>query len=337
MDKNNQDRIKTSKHLWGRVIAGITFALSIALSTYFLLNASKANNAAFGSLWFLAILPAYLCALICYLGDPKCDRSDSFYWLIPPIFVGIVVVTSSFVLHEGVICLIMLSPIWIAFGWLGVFITRGLRKRPNNPRVLRSTLLLFPLLGGSVESQIPVAYDHVTLTREIVVHATPTEIWPYAVSNPYINKDEGRWTFTQNILGFPRPRATVLKGEGLGALRTAYWGDSISFDEKITQWQPRRMIGWTFSFTNSSLQNFTDKHIAPDGQFLKIDSGDYTLTPLSNDTTLLTLRTRYIAKTHVNLYAELWGQVLLGDIENNILAIIKQRSEVARKHVLQGV
>ena len=60
---------------------------------------------------------------------------------------------------------------------------------------------------------------------------------------------------------------------------------------------------------------------------LKIDSGYYMITPLTDKTTRLTLRTNYIAKTHVNAYAELWGEILLGDIQNNILAIIKQRAE----------
>ena len=74
----------------------------------------------------------------------------------------------------------------------------------------------------------------------------------------------------------------------------------------------------------------TDRHISPDGQFLKIDTGDYTLTPLNDGTTKLTLRTNYIARTHVNLYAQMWGEILLGDIESNILTIIKQRAEAAK-------
>jgi hypothetical protein len=330
----NQTEVKPPKRLWGRIIWGFTFALSIALSAYLLINASKANNVAFGSLWFLAILPAYLCALICYLGDPDRDRPISFYWLVPPVFTGIVVLGSSVFLREGVICLIMLSPIWLCFGWLGAFLMRWRRKRPIDPGVFRSSLLLLPLFSGAVESQIPFPHDSVTLTREIVVHATLEEIWPYAVSNANINEDEGRWTFTQNIVGLPRPRATVLKGEGMGAVRTAYWGDKINFEEKITQWQPGRVLGWSFSFANSSLQDYTDRHISPNGLFLKIDNGEYTMTPLSEDVTLLTLRTRYIAKTHVNLYAELWGEILLGDIENNILAIIKHRAEVKHGHML---
>ena len=77
------------------------------------------------------------------------------------------------------------------------------------------------------------------------------------------------------------------------------------------------------------MQDYTDKRISPDGQFLKIDSGSYTIIPLNKDETLLRLKTNYIAKTHVNIYAKLWGEIFLGDIHNNVLAIIKHRAEAS--------
>lgn len=331
MDTDNRDSVKPGRSLGGRVIGGFTFALAIALSAFFVINASQANSVAFASFWFLAILPAYLCALICYIGDPDRDKPSSFFWSVPPVFGGIVILGSLYFLQEGVICLFMLAPIWLVSGWAGAFLMRHMRTGAVEPHTFHSSLILLPLFAGGIESQIPITPDQVTLTRQIVIHATPAEIWPYAVSNAHIGEGEGRWTFTQNIVGLPRPRATTLKGNGLGAMRTAYWGDKISFDERVTDWQPGRRLGWSFSFVNSSLQDNTDKHIAPDGQFLKIDTGDYTLTPLSAHSTMLTLTTRYIAKTHVNLYAELWGEVFLGDVQNNILTIIKQRAEVKQR------
>jgi len=114
-------------------------------------------------------------------------------------------------------------------------------------------------------------------------------------------------------------------------VRTALWGDHVNFDEHITRWQPGHILGWTFAFTNTSLLDYTDKHISPDGQFLKVDAGDYTIQRLSTKQTLLILHTHYVAMTHVNLYAEIWGQLFLGDVENNILAIIKHRAEAAHR------
>jgi hypothetical protein len=49
---------------------------------------------AFASLWFLAVLPAYLCALICYVGDPAGARSSNFYLNVRR-FVGLVIIGSA--------------------------------------------------------------------------------------------------------------------------------------------------------------------------------------------------------------------------------------------------
>ena len=37
--------------------------------------------------------------------------------------------------------------------------------------------------------------------------------------------------------------------------------------------------------------------------------------------------THYWMRTPVNIYAALWGEFFLGDIENNLLALVKQRAE----------
>jgi len=321
-----------SSTLWHRVFAGFAVGLALAISAYLLLNWSKAGSPALGTVWFLAVLPAFLSALICYIGDPRRTQSAAFYWSVPLALVALIDLGSVLFLREGVICLLMLSPIWLAGGWIGAFVLRSQRKRTFDPNIFRSTLLGLPLVLAAVESRIPFPADHVTLTRRVIVEATPAEIWPYTLANAHIGAREGLWTFSQNIVGLPRPRATVMHGWGVGAVRTAYWGDHISFDEHITQWQPDRRLAWSFAFPNDSLQTYSDKHIAPDGAFLKIDAGDYTLLPLGPNRTLLTLRTRYIARTHVNAYAALWGEVLLGDIETNILAVVKSRAEAAHTH-----
>ncbi len=309
-------------------------ALCLAISAYLLINATKASNTSIASLWFLAVLPAFLCALICYLGDPDLDRGTNFYWTVPIVLVFAVDVGSPIILHEGAVCLIMLSPIWVVAGWAGAFLSRSRRRRRVDPNVFRSSLLLLPLMAGLLEGQISFPEDHVTLTRRIVVHATPEEVWPHAVANADIRDAEGEWTLSQNIVGFPRPRAAVLRGEGVGAIRTAYWAHQISFDEVVTEWRPGRRLGWKFAFGNDSLRNYTDKHISPDGQYLKIDTGGYTLQKLPSGDTELSLETNYIAKTHVNIYAELWGELFLGDVQNNVLAIVKQRAEAAHAAAL---
>lgn len=325
MSEQEASTTKGRHRLRHRLLSGFALALTIALSAFVLFSASQAGSIWFASIWFLALLPAVLCALICYIGDPDRTRSASFYWLVPLTLCGIVCLASVFVLHEGVICLIMVAPIWLASGWIGAFLMRSQRNRRG--RALESSFLIIPLVAAIVEAQIPVPHETVTLTRSVVVKAAPEDIWRYAVSSRDIGAEEGRWTITHNIIGMPRPRESTVDGAGVGTVRTAHWGDHINFEERIVDWQPGRKLGWAFNFTNSSVQDYTDKHISPDGVFLKIDSGDYVLRPISSDMTEVTLTTRYVAKTHVNPYARLWGELMMGDIQDNVLTIIKDRAE----------
>nr|WP_316629031.1 hypothetical protein [uncultured Brevundimonas sp.] len=317
--------VSTRARLRKRVLSGFALALAIAFSAFVLFSASRAGSIWFASIWFLALLPAVLCALICYIGDPDRTRSVGFYWLTPLVLGVIVCLASAFILHEGVICIVMLSPIWLLSGWAGALLMRSQRHRRG--RTLQSSFLIIPLAAAMVEAQLPMPHETVALSRTVVVRAAPEEIWPYAVSSRNIGDHEGRWTVTHNILGIPRPRQSTVVGNGVGAVRTAYWGDHVNFEERIVTWSPGRKLAWDFNFTNSSVQDYTDKHISPDGEFLKIDSGDYVLRPISPHLTEVTLTTRYIAKTHVNPYAKLWGELMMGDIQDNVLTIIKTRAE----------
>ena len=310
-----------------RVLSGFALALVIALSAFLLFSASHSGSVWFASLWFLALLPALLCALICYIGDPDRTRSSGFYWQVPLVLCALVCLASIVVLREGVICVVMIAPIWLISGWIGAFAMRSQRHRRG--RVLESSFLIIPLLAGMAEAHMPVQHETVTIARSVVVAAAPEDIWRYAVSSRDISGGEGRWTVTHNLLGVPRPRESSLVGNGVGAVRTAYWGDHINFQERIVAWEPERKLGWTFNFTNSTVQDYTDRHISPDGEFLKIESGEYVLTPISDNVTELTLTTRYVAKTRVNAYAGMWGELMMGDIQENVLTIIKERAERA--------
>ncbi len=65
----------------------------------------------------------------------------------------------------------------------------------------------------------------------------------------------------------------------------------------------------------------------PDSPYFRVTDGGYRMTPLGDDRTQLSLDTRYWMRTPVNSYAALWGELFLGDMENNLLAMIKQRAE----------
>lgn len=323
--------IKTN---WPPIRLGAAFltANMIALTAFLMLNQLYAP--ALGGLWFLAVLPMTLTALIAIMVDPHGQRSNRFYNGLAPALIATAFGGALIFLHEGAICVIMVAPIWLLFGWLGAVIARKtLRARRGDSvnNTFHSSVLILPFVLGLAESRLPPVNEPVEVTRSILVAADPQEIWPYALSNAHIDPHEGRWTISQNLIGLPRPRATVMHGAGVGALRAAYWGDHIRFDENITAWVPGRILAWRFSFPDTTMADFTDRHLSPDGTYMKIDSGFYRITPVRPGLTRLTLTTHYFAKTHVKPYAKLWGELFLGDVQDNILTVVRDRAQHAHE------
>ena len=90
------------------------------------------------------------------------------------------------------------------------------------------------------------------------------------------------------------------------------------------------MLEWSFSFPDDSVRRQTDRHISPDGAHLHIAFGAYRLSPLLGGRTRVELQTRYALRTPVNGYSAWWGDLLLGGIQENVLAIVQQRAEAGR-------
>ena len=111
-------------------------------------------------------------------------------------------------------------------------------------------------------------------------------------------------------------------------IRHAGWGEHVTFEEHITAFEVNKNMAWKFIFPNDSVSAYTDRHISADGYHLKVKTGEYELVSLSPRQTKLTLETNYRATSPVNLYAKLWGEFILGDIQNNILNLIQVRAEV---------
>ncbi len=314
-----------------RIVAAIAVALAFALGVYLLLEAVRPELGLI-SFSFLLILPAAISAFVCYVADPWKERSHRDYLLIPFYILLIVIVTSLVFLREGVICVLILSPLWAGSGAAGATIAYRLRRRQRtgNDPTYCTALLILPLLAMQIEPMIPLPIDTHSVTRSIVINASPDAIWPLLKGIPDVHPGEGQWNLSQDVIGIPRPIGARLVGDGIGAARLANWGQHIDFRERIIEWQPARRIGWRFIFDDIAGWGYTDRHLMPDSPYFRITTGGYTMEPMGPRQTRLTLDTRYRVRTPVNAYSALWGELLLGDIENNLLALMKQRAECSR-------
>ena len=315
-----------------RVLAAVGLAATYALVCYALIDWTRPESG-FALISFLMLQPAAICAFVCYVADPLARRRLRFYLLVPVWLLGGLVVLGAIAMQEGVICIAMLTPIWLMSGEAGAYATYRLRKRaaPDQSSVFLSpAILALPLVMMPIEAALPVPQAHYTVAREVVIDAPAERIWPLMEGIPDLRDDEGRWNLTQDVLGVPRPLSAKLVGTGAGSVRLAEWERGIAFREIVTHWSPGRELRWRFDFAGSEGWEFTDRHLRPDSTYMRVLDGGYTLTPLADGRHRLRLQTRYAARTHVNAYASLFGQLFLGDLEVNLLAAIRRRAEAPR-------
>jgi hypothetical protein len=278
-------------------------------------------------LGILIVLPYGLGGLTALLMNPGGGNSGRAMFTVTGMIV-LVLLIGGIILREGVICIVLLSPLWALSALFGGLTVSSFHTKFQNRNTLSCSLFaVLPFLALIFDSYIPQQTDIYTVSRTIDIEAAAEDIWPHLIELDGLSEDDGRWNFTQNILGIPRPASANVIGSGVNAVRKAQWGENISFEEHIMSWHESQRLEWVFVFPNDSVQAYTDRHISPDGRHLKIKRGAYVLETRDGTQVTLTLSTEYAATTPLNFYSALWGEVILGDIENNILKIVKDRVE----------
>lgn len=254
--------------------------------------------------------------------------------LAPILLFAVIFPLVYFGMAEGLVCIAMVMPIWLVAGLGG-----GLYTLINNRALAREnvedasaqfrvvTLAALPLALLYVEEVSPPQWQSRMVEREITIAASPEDVWPLLVSIPDISGDEGEFTFTHNILGVARPGSAQLVQRDGGLVRKARWGKDIKFEEIVDNFAPGQMISWRFAFPDGSVQAYTDRHISPDGPILKIDRGGYRMEHAPGGQTRLKLWTRYHMRSRLGWYMDLWGQLILGDVQDNVLHIIRDRAQ----------
>lgn len=280
----------------------------------------------------LLAIPASLGGLFTRLIDPDGQMSPMGCFGWPTLMLLGLVALAMLVLREGAVCVVMILPLWLPAAAFGALVNRlgarNKRLQEGRPTELHAAgWLLLPMLALSADALAPARWQNVTVRREVVIAASRERIWPILHSMPVITPLEGKMNFTQDVLGIPRPSSAQVVQQQGRLVRKAQWGPDARFEEIITRSVPMMELVWIFSFRNDSIQAYTDRHISPDGPTLKIATGGYQLTPLANGKTRLTLTTNYRMRVRLDNYLRLWGEILLGDIQENVLAIVKQRAE----------
>ncbi len=320
MSEKTRKRLTTNQ--WFTVsLAVLTAGLAYA---FIVMNGDRTLWSGFT---FIMILPILIGAILSLATPGEYKNQFKYFFAIQFSAFGALILIFAIWMREGVICILMIALPWLLFAMIGSFIIFVVRHRMRTGRFFSAPLLLLPLIGLQIEASYDPPVSNYTVTRQIEIAAASDEIWPLLLSVGDIQQDEGRWNFTQDIVGIPRPRSALLVGSGVGSVRFAQWGDDIRFEEHVTVWKPGHEIAWDFHFTDDSISRYTDRHISPDSSLLQIKSGGHSLEDIGDGRTRLTLSTHYQTQSWMHHYSSFWGNVYLGDIQKNILWTIKDRVE----------
>ncbi|WP_417485435.1 SRPBCC family protein [Maricaulis salignorans] len=306
----------------------ILVAVWLLVALFYALPGSRSAGGLAVGLSSLFILPFCLGAILAFAVDPG-GQGGRFgpATLAAALLLVILAIAGAF-FREGLICMVMLAPLWWGSAWLGGSTVRALHRRfRERARLHAAGLIVLPfalLLLGPLAAN---PTHHFEVRRSVVIEAGAERIWPHLLALEDLSETEGVWTIAQDVLRIPRPRSALVVGEGVGAVRLARWGEQIGFEEHVTGWSQNRHLAWRFVFPDDSIARHTDAHIGPDSEYLGIETGGYTLTPLADGRTRLTLTTRYRASSPANHYSAVWGEIILGGIQRNILTVVADRSE----------
>jgi hypothetical protein len=111
-------------------------------------------------------------------------------------------------------------------------------------------------------------------------------------------------------------------------VRTSQWEKGVQFEEVVTQWQPPYRLFYDFNISPDSIpRDAFDRHVEIGGKYFDIVSGGYTIRPLGEGRSEVTLQTTYANRSNLKLYGDLWGDFVFDDFHESILRLIEHRAE----------
>ena len=294
--------------LHGVLVSNFTIIAIIGLHKYILGNDAKEGILIFSEFVILPILMGVVSAW--YWRDLGLSGKNTvMYALLNSLFA---ILMSPIFLGEGVICLIIVSPLIFAFNITGTFMGKRMFKRKNQPLNVSVITILFAIF---VVDSISEHHYQNMVGDELLIHARPEQVWKHVVAFEKIEQKNDYWLFQ---IGMPSPMQTTVEGYYKGAGRKCIFSNGYVFDEKIVTYDENKNL--TFDIVQQPLDPEIMGHIdIIRGQFLLKDNGNGTTTLVGNSW----------YKLHVFpiWYYDIWAESITRNVHFRVMEHIKLLSE----------
>lgn len=276
--------------------------------------------------WFIYLAPFVVGMITVYLAERRQRRSWSYYVVAPALATALFVLGTLLLLIEGMICAIVIIPMFSILGALGG-LTMGLVCRLTRwPRHSLYSFAALPFLLPWLAADLPEATSINSIERSILIQAPASVVWEQINHISSIEPFEMSDALAARI-GVPMPLSGTTELRPEGRVRISRWGKQVYFEEILQEWQPHRYLRWTYRFHDDSFpRGALDDHVVIGGHYFDLIDTTYHLEP-EGDFIRLSTVTRYRLSTHFNFYADWAAKLLLGNLSEKGLELYRDRSE----------
>ncbi len=279
--------------------------------------------------FFIYCAPLAVSAVAVYLAERIHRRSWSYYFWLGAMSNALFVLGTLIILIEGLICAIIIVPLFMLLGGIGGLIMGAICRWMFFPRTSVMSFVTLPVVLALV---MPPT-EHIpfigTIERSVVIQTTPEKVWPHLMNADHIRSDEVGHGWLYRI-GVPLPSAGLTARDAASneLVRAVTMGKNIHFEQRASQWRDNEFVRWTYRFTPDSFPpHALDDHVQIGGAYFDIIDTRYTLVPLSANITRLDVQMSYRVSTDFNWYANGVAKLLIGNFEEVILDFYRVRAE----------
>jgi hypothetical protein len=318
-------RLADSWWLW--LIGGVLYGLLMRLLFGWLGLLNPGFTAAM-SLGFLVGTPLVVGALTVY-GGRREPQSVVAMLFRPWATVGLMLAGCGLALIEGLICLVLMAPLFLVCGSLGGLIMGAVLRLRTPGRAELGAVLCLPLLITAGESSLPLPETQLEIRQAVDVDAPPQTVWRQILTARDIHAEELPLSLT-HLIGVPRPLEGVNLLTPEGEVRYSKWERGVNFRANVTERTEYRRITWRYAFDAHSFpEGSMDEHVAIGGRYFDLHDTTFNLQELPGGRTRLEIVAHYRVTSSLNAYVVPASRLLGHDFVHTILGLYKYRSERA--------
>lgn len=226
---------------------------------------------------------------------------------------------------EGILCIVMASPMGFIIGWIGAIIGYLIQHRElKSSSLVVSFVAIIPLIS-LIEHIMDLEAPLTEVKTEIVISASPETVWINLVAFNKMKEPE-ELLFKS---GIAYPIKAEIVGKGVGAVRNCVFTTG-TFVEPIEVWDEPRLL--KFSVIDQppplvELSFYEDLHLLHLEGYFTSEKGQFLLTRLEGNKTRLEGTTWYRHRIFPDTYWKFWSDYILHQIHLRVLNHIKHKSE----------